>query len=91
MVTKLKTESQEVRVIDDITCNICGESLLCCEMNYEGLADVRLRGGYGSVLGDEVQYNFSICEVCLRDKVFPLFTVEPEVIDHLWMPAEEDE
>jgi hypothetical protein len=92
----IKTEKQkrevEEEIIVDIVCNVCGGSLKDrCGMNYEGLV-ASFTGGYAAILGDCVTYNFAICEVCLRDKIFPMFKIEPGTEDHiLGEYVEEDE
>lgn len=58
---------------------------MCFECNYEGLVDVNLCGGYGSKLGDGVAYNFSICETCLKDKIFPMFQDPPKIDQSGWL------
>ncbi len=62
--------------IEDILCNLCGESLkTSCE--FEGLVEYRLSGGYGSKLGDSVEYTFSLCEFCLSN-LFKQFKIPAE-------------
>lgn len=62
----------QVKVIDDILCNECGNSLRGRADNFHGLIEAEVLGGYGSDLGDQESYKFSICEECLR-KMFARF------------------
>ncbi len=86
MTTKTNTitDNRKIDVVTDVLCNVCGESLHpeCAPPgNYEGLVDKTICGGYGSRLGDGIAYNFSICEKCLEEKIFPMFK-DPPKIDH---------
>ena len=68
----------EESVTDDILCNQCGESCLDSnQMNYEGLIELTVQGGYASKLGDMVPYTFSLCEDCLK-KLFDGFKIPPQ-------------
>jgi hypothetical protein len=83
MAKKIEKQKREVEelVVTDVVCNICEKSLKDkCDMNYEGL-EARICGGYASILGDTVSYDFAICEECLRDKIFPMFKIEPDIND----------
>ena len=63
-VSHKEPKTTEVEVIDDILCNQCGES--CKQtLNFEGLLEAHVQGGYGAKLGDMDSYIFSICEDCL--------------------------
>lgn len=66
----------EEEVVDDIICNKCGKS---CKggYNFEGLLEIKIMGGYGSLLGDMETYEFSICETCLQS-MFEKFLIPPE-------------
>ena len=87
---KIKVEKEQ-EVIDDVICNKCGNS---CrdehDMNYEGLIEAYVSGGYGSKLGDSVNYKFSLCETCLSE-MFKTFKFEPEIYDELGFGRGEDE
>ena len=73
--TEPRTDDHEV--IDDILCNQCGESCQdSADMNYEGLIETVVQGGYAAKLGDMDSYVFSICEDCLR-KLFEGFKHPP--------------
>lgn len=73
-----KTKTVEVEEMTDILCNKCGGSCKDdSDMNFEGLLEVTIRGGYASKLGDMVDYTFSLCETCL-EKLFGEFKLPPE-------------
>jgi len=84
-VSHKEPQTIDVEVIDDILCNQCGGS--CHDrqgMNYEGLIEARVQGGYASKLGDMTSFIFSICEDCL-EKLFVRFKHPPttfNVMDH---------
>jgi hypothetical protein len=66
IIKNIKKEIEQEE-ITDILCNKCGESCKDkCNMNYEGLIEANVWGGYGSKLGDSVSYQFSLCEDCLK-------------------------
>jgi hypothetical protein len=76
--THVETKTVEETVTDDILCNQCGGSCLDrCQMNYEGLIEVTVQGGYAAKLGDLVPYTFSLCEDCLK-KLFEGFKIPPQ-------------
>lgn len=74
----------------DILCNLCGEST-CINVDREslklksedshGLIKAKVRCGYNSFyLSDLTEYQFSLCEKCLRD-LFIKFKIKPDIID----------
>lgn len=77
--THIETKSLTQEVIDDILCNQCGES---CQdesgMNFEGLIETNVCGGYSSLLGDSIRYTFSLCERCL-EQLFRGFQIATEI------------
>jgi hypothetical protein len=79
--THKQTKTEEIDVVDDIVCNRCGKSCKDkCDMNFEGLLEVTVQGGYASLLGDSHSYVFSICESCLKEMFEKEFKIAPE--DH---------
>jgi hypothetical protein len=83
--TKLVRKLIKEEVVIDILCNNCGQT---CDnkpgligKSFEGLIEAKVRGGYGSLLGDETEYTFSICETCLK-KLFQGFAIPPEIKDY---------
>jgi len=72
-------EMVEKVVVDDIVCNKCGGTCKDeSDMNFEGLLEVTVCGGYASLLGDGKAHTFSICEYCLRD-MFKTFKFPPKI------------
>ncbi len=71
-----KITNQINEEIEDILCNLCGESLKT-NFDFEGLIEHKFLGGYGSKLGDGIQYTFSLCESCLS-KLFKQFGIPVE-------------
>lgn len=65
---KVMVEQEE---IDDIFCNMCGDSCIDKHVkNAEGLIEVQVSGGYGSDhIGDGIEYTFSLCERCVMDAI----------------------
>jgi|GEM_PF-2744842 len=75
--THLEKVEVDKDVLDDVICNKCGESCKdSSNMNYEGLLEVSVEGGYASKLGDSVRYTFSLCENCLEE-LFKSFKINP--------------
>ena len=70
-IIEKKILTREVEDTKDILCNKCGESLYIKFGegigNYEGLIEAYVCGGFSALLGDEVGYNFSLCEKCLSE------------------------
>ncbi len=93
-VIKTHKEKKEVveEVVDDVICNKCGKSLIDeGNMNYEGLIEASVSGGFHSKIGDMVELKFSLCEDCLLE-MFKTFKHEPYVRDHsLYSRDPEDE
>src|SRR5690606_34673443 len=74
----------------DVICNKCGESCKDeCGMNYEGLIEYKIMGGFGSKLGDGSVYQFYLCEDCLKT-MFEGFKHNPYVEDDEDIEYEED-
>ena len=70
-------------VVDDVVCNRCGKSCKdSMDMNYEGLLEATVRGGFASKLGDGVEHRFSLCEDCLIE-LFKDFKHAPTTEDRL--------
>lgn len=77
-ITEIKPVTIDEEVTVDIICNVCGNSCKDREgMNYEGLLEASVQGGYASKLGDMLTYTFSICEGCLEN-IFKTFKHPPE-------------
>jgi len=74
-----------VRIPATYICNMCGGELCEKDEHYpSGLVEARVSGGYNSFhLFDCTSYEFSLCEDCLRNKLFPLLKVPPKVFDHI--------
>jgi hypothetical protein len=87
---KVKREIEET-VVDDVLCNKCGESCFDkYEMNFEGLIEAHLCGGYGSKIGDSVEIEFSLCETCLLE-LFERCIIQPKFVDTLWGDYHEEQ
>jgi len=89
--TRKETKSITEDVVEDIICNKCGKSLKdSCDMNYEGLTEARICGGYASKIGDMLELSFSLCEKCLIE-LFKTFVIKPSEVDHLGWPKDVQE
>ena len=76
-ITKQSTITQIVDVTVDVICNRCGNTCMDeYKQNYEGLIEAHICGGYGSKIGDEFQFEFSLCESCLLE-LFKTFKHNP--------------
>lgn len=78
---KTRSVTKQVEEIEDIICNVCGKSAQRGGCDFEGIVEYELKCGYGSELGDGKSFHFTICDVCMRDKVFPLFKIPPLIFD----------
>jgi hypothetical protein len=85
-VIKVQTESE---ILSEVLCNQCGGSCHVEEAGrnkhgqhyFFGLINAKVVGGYHSpVLGDLDQYEFSLCEACLK-KMFAGFKLPVDVIE----------
>lgn len=66
LVTKKITVTEERDVVDDVLCNVCGNSLNQGECGPEGIVELEMTFGYDSRLfGDMTRVKFSVCEGCL--------------------------
>ena len=77
---KRTTKTVEQEVVEDVICNVCGKSTIGKDCgNICGLV-ANVGGNYDSthLPDDESHLEFAICEKCLVEKVFPLFTILPE-------------
>jgi uncharacterized protein with PQ loop repeat len=80
--TKRITKEIVEDVVEDIICNKCGCSLKDeCNLNFEGLVEADIIGGYCSKLGDMTRIRFSLCENCLIE-MFKTFKHDPYVPDY---------
>lgn len=68
---KYKNVTKTILETEDVICNKCGESCKDKEnMNYEGLIEVSVLGGFCSkYIGDDTEYVFSLCEKCTMDLI----------------------
>lgn len=82
-----KTESVTEEITHDVTkdilCNICKGSLKDrFDMNYEGFSTSWM-GGYGSKIGDMLEFELDICEDCILTHIFPLCKLNPVIDDKI--------
>lgn len=81
---KRNKKLKEVKYIEDVLCNKCGDSLKVLwdknnkeEFEFYGLMTT-VSGGYNSThLQDAVTYNFDLCEKCLVE-YFKTFKIQPD-------------
>ncbi len=65
--------------LEDVICNKCGGSCKSFMGSYYGLIEAQVSGGYeSSHLGDETEWRFSMCEMCLY-QLFKTFKIDPLV------------
>jgi hypothetical protein len=82
---KKKIVSREVEEIDDIVCNMCGESLkvyLDIEktvFNFGGIENAEMICGYESKF-DGTSFSFSLCEKCVH-KLLKKFKIPATIKD----------
>jgi hypothetical protein len=90
-ITRKVVRQIEEELTDDILCNKCGESCLDKhERNFEGLIEAHLSGGYGSKIGDGIEVEFSLCELCLIE-LFDRCVIKPKFVDTLWGDYHEEQ
>lgn len=66
-----KIVQKDVEEVDDLICNLCGETLKQIistdgMYNFCGLEEVSMNCGYGS-LNDGTTFTFSLCEKCVEE------------------------
>lgn len=69
---------EQHQTVVDVLCNKCEKSCQT-DCGYEGLIEAVVRGGYGSKIGDDVEFVFSLCEDCLID-LLSSFKIKEEII-----------
>lgn len=79
-----KIVQKDVEEVDDLICNLCGETLKQIistdgMYNFCGLEEVSMNCGYGS-LNDGTTFTFSLCEKCVEE-LMSRFKVPAEVYD----------
>lgn len=88
-ITKITTE---IEIISEVLCNQCGESCHPQEAGknkfgqpyFCGLIDTKVIGwDYSPALNDATEYNFSLCEVCLK-KLFDGFKLPVSERETVW-------
>jgi len=63
-------------VVKDVRCNICGQSMLGQDCGNTCGLSAGVFGNYDSThLEDQAEYWFDICEKCLVEKIFPMFSI----------------
>jgi Fe2+ or Zn2+ uptake regulation protein len=77
--TKTVKKTIKEKVVKDVICNKCGQSLKT-DCGYEGLVETEIRGGYNSKIGDMTIVSFSLCEDCLLE-LFKTFTIKEQYQD----------
>lgn len=93
---KHKMKKVKMKVIEDVLCNKCGDSLVSArdiidnpmredvgeeQLSFSGLTEVMVIGGfYSSHLDDMTSYHFSLCEKCIK-----------EMMDSFVIPVEKKE
>ncbi len=75
------TSTKKVTIVEEkilsIVCNRCSSHLKNSGGGYQGLVEVKIESGYGSIFGDGVTQQFSLCELCVND-LFNTFQIPPE-------------
>lgn len=95
----VRKQTVEMLVVADILCNICGETLCWSGRGpwikdrevgrVEALTEAygvrtEMTGGFSSKFVDDCKrYEFAICERCIVQKVFPLFTLPAIVTGYM--------
>lgn len=67
---KTTTKTQEIKVIEGIMCDRCGRTASHYnDLEYQEFTRLSQRGGYGSIIGDGIEWSLDLCQHCLV-KVF---------------------
>lgn len=69
---KRRVVCREIEEIEAVVCDVCGREFSddgneCFE--YHEMTRIGGAGGYGSVIGDGVEWSLDICQHCLVDKL----------------------
>ena len=75
-----KKEDYTKLVVDEITCNKCEIKIDDLNGNltrtFGNYYSSHYTGGFGSILGDMTDYEFDLCEECLKG-IFQSFKIDP--------------
>jgi protein-arginine kinase activator protein McsA len=83
---------EEKQVIEDVICNMCGETCVTYRgrtdgevYEVDGLSAV-VCGGWGSkIIGDTVEYKWDLCEKCTMDIIEKLKIPAERICESPWM------
>jgi hypothetical protein len=76
-----KNITEEVEIVTDVICNMCGESCLS-KRSFNGIIDAYVEGGFDSThLKDCTRYTFSVCEKCVKEW-FDNFKIPVEITEY---------
>jgi hypothetical protein len=73
-----REESRCINVVDEVTCNSCGEIIpddSGCGPNF---ATLNIHWGYGSPRDGE-KFQIELCEKCVYNKLLPQMTIQPDI------------
>jgi hypothetical protein len=64
----IKTVSVPTQVAESIVCDKCGKVILPDDwIEWQEVATIEFRGGFGSIFGDESSFRCDLCQHCLKD------------------------
>lgn len=67
-----KTKKVSTVVVEAITCDKCGKKIPPSdEVEWQEIATIAFRGGFGSVFGDGSSFRCDLCQHCLKDTLGP--------------------
>ena len=83
----IKTVNKNVEEVDDLICNLCGNTLKQIidshgEYNFCGLEEVSMVCGYGSK-NDGTAFTFSLCEQCVEE-LMNKFKIPAQIKEYLF-------
>ncbi len=77
-----RKETQEVELLEGITCDICGKTFTDVMETQEFLS-IDFYGGYNSIFGDDNKVECDVCQYCLKEKLGQYVRVKPSDLNNI--------
>ena len=80
---KFKSETKEILVKDEITCDCCGNTYSCSVSDVDvfevqEFLNINFIGGYSSIFGDGAIVSGNFCQECVKELLGKYLRIEKE-------------
>lgn len=80
---KFKSETKEILVKDEITCDCCGNTYSCSVSDVDvfkvqEFLNINFIGGYSSIFGDGARVSGNFCQECVNELLGKYLKIEKE-------------